>query len=490
MKYNPLLYFIILSSFITVAFCQETNNNEDVYHIQMDDVYNNYHYNQPYRPQFHYTPITGHNGDATGLIYYKGQYHLFYMFDPWERRRMDHKNWGYAVSNDCIYWEQKPPILDTKLDNHPGSGSGIVDWNNSSGLRRGPEKPLVVFYTDYGIGSCITFSIDGGKNWIRHKDNPILTGKDDIRDPTVFWYKPDKSWRMVRYEKKGFAFYKSENLVKWAFLSRMDGFYECPDICHLPIDGDEANKKWVLIDGNGTYLLGNFNGEKFLAETEKLHVDYGPSLYATQSWKQTYEGDGPVIQMAWMRSPREPLLTWHGQMSFPCELSLKTSAKGIRLYRYPINEIKKIRYEENSWKNLIIGEGENPLSDLQGDVFEISAQIEIIDASEVGFHLRGENLVYSVAKKELTFLETTAPLEPVANIINFKILLDRSSVEVFGNNGIVSITQIFFPDLSNSSIGLFSNGGKIKVKSMEVNRLESIWLALNQQLGHPTPLPN
>src|SRR5947209_18735166 len=109
------------------------------------------HYRQPLRPQFHYTPVQGHIGDATGLIYYGGEYHLFNMYDEWSRRRLAHKRWGHAISTDLIHWEQMPPVLDTLLDNHPGSGSGVVDWNNSSGLRQGAEKTLLIFYTDYKI---------------------------------------------------------------------------------------------------------------------------------------------------------------------------------------------------------------------------------------------------------------------------------------------------------------------------------------------------
>lgn len=145
------------------------------------------HYGQPYRPQFHYTPIQGHLGDATGLIYYRGEYHLFHMFDPWGQARRDrHKCWGHAISRDLLSWEQQPPVLDAIIDNRPGSGSGVVDWNNTSGLRTGPQKTLLIFYTDYRLGSSIAYSNDCGRTWTRYGRNPVLAGTDDIRDPTVF----------------------------------------------------------------------------------------------------------------------------------------------------------------------------------------------------------------------------------------------------------------------------------------------------------------
>src|SRR5580698_11234646 len=86
-------------------------------------VANEQNYNQPLRPQFHYTPIQGDLNDATGLIYYRGEYHLFHMYDEWSRIRAAHKRWGHAVSNDLVHWQQLPAVLDTLLDNTPGSGS-------------------------------------------------------------------------------------------------------------------------------------------------------------------------------------------------------------------------------------------------------------------------------------------------------------------------------------------------------------------------------
>jgi len=121
----------------------------DAYQLDYKDVYENMHYNQPLRPQVHYTPISGQIADATGLVRYKGKYHLFYMFDEWSKQRRDNKNWGHATSDDCIYWEQQPHITNSVIDNRPGSGSGLVDWNNSLGLRSGVEKkvPVIQMYS-------------------------------------------------------------------------------------------------------------------------------------------------------------------------------------------------------------------------------------------------------------------------------------------------------------------------------------------------------
>ncbi len=181
---------------------------EDRFGIAYDDVIHHMHYDQPLRPQVHYTPITGQIGNATGLILYKGVYHLSYMYDEWSRRRRFNKSGGHAVSNDLVFWEQQPQILNTRLDNAPGSGSGIVDWNNTLGLQSGVEKTLVVFYTNYGRGTSIAFSPDAGKTWIRYKDNPVVPRHEtrNDRDAKVFWYRPDQSWRLILYETPSFTF--------------------------------------------------------------------------------------------------------------------------------------------------------------------------------------------------------------------------------------------------------------------------------------------
>jgi fructan beta-fructosidase len=231
------------------------------------------------------------------------------MFDPWSQKRMAHKQWGHAVSTDLIHWKQLPGLLDKTLDNSPGSGSGVVDWNNGTGLRAGPDKTLIIFYTDYKLGTCVAFSHDRGRTWTRYGQNPVIGGADDARDPTVFWYSPTSEWRMVRYEKKGFAFYKSADLIHWTWLSRIDGFYECPDLIELPVTNLPGERRWVLIDGNGEYLIGAFDGTRFTSQSDSLKIEYGKSLYAGQVWKGT-----PAYQVFWMRYPLEPRLSWIHQV--------------------------------------------------------------------------------------------------------------------------------------------------------------------------------
>jgi len=489
---NLVILNILVTLTLPVSAQLEKKIPDDPYGITYDDVFENMHYNQPLRPQVHYTPITGQIGDATGLLLYKGTYHLYYMYDEWSRRRRDNKSWGHAVSNDLIHWEQMPQILNTQLDNAPGSGSGIVDWNNSLGLQTGVEKTIAVFYTDYGRGTSISFSRDAGKTWIRHKNNPVIPmpkGRND-RDALVFWYKPDQSWRMVLYEQTSFVFYKSSDLLHWELLSKLDGFHECPDLFQLPVDGDENNKKWVIIEGNGLYRLGDFNGTEFIPETGKLKAEYG-NLYAAQTWKHSFEGDGPVVQISMISFPGQTAMhdrTWSMQQSFPSELTLKTIGGKVRLCRNPILGIKNLRYESHFWENETVKPGDNPLKDLDGDVFEINAVIDPGKGSEFGFVVRGERLVYNVKDQRLTFMGKEAALAPMTigsdEKIKLSLIIDRGSVEVFANQGEVSISMLFYPDPSERDLEFFTSDGSAEIDYMEAYRLQSIWLKREQELGY------
>lgn len=459
-----------------LAFGQGRPRPEHV-DLTPEDVADQQNYAQALRPQFHYTPLQGHIGDATGLIYYRGEYHLFHMYDEWSRTRAEHKRWGHAISTDLIHWEQLPGVLDTIIDHSPGSGSGVVDWNNSSELRTGVEKTLLIFYTDYRKGTCIAYSQDRGRTWVRYANNPVIAGAEDARDPTVFWYVPAKEWRMVRYEKKGFAFYKSKDLLHWIWLSRVEGCYECPDFFELPVINAPGERRWVLINGDGSYSLGKFNGQQFTPETEKLHVEYGKALYATQTWKRTMEAE-VVYQIAWMRYPLDGSLTWNGQMSFPVELTLRSFPESIRLCREPIDQIKNLRVSQQFWQDSTVGAGQKPMREIDADLLDIRTQMEPTGATNFGLIIHGHPVRYSVADQTLHLGSASAPFKLSKNKLQLCILVDRSSIEVFADQGQVSLSAITLEN-SDRNVSIVSDGGSMRVVSLEVNRLESIWLGRN-----------
>jgi fructan beta-fructosidase len=437
------------------------------------EVADQQNYDQPLRPQFHYTTIQGHIGDATGLVYYKGEYHLFNIFDEWSRKNgAPHKRWGHAISTDLLHWTQMPAVLDTIIDHAPGSGSGVVDWNNSSGLRTGTEKTIVVFYTDYAKGSSILYSNDKGRTWTRYKNNPVLDGFANIRDPNVFWYSPANEWRMIRYEKKGFVFYRSSDLIHWAFLSRIEGFYECPDLFELPIVNVPGESKWVLVDGDGSYMIGRFDGTQFIPESERLRAEYGTAFYASQTWKRP-PAEHTAYQMAWLRYPPIFDLTWDGQMSFPVKLSLQKFQEGIRLTREPIDEIENLRASQRSWKDLAIA-GERKMGEVKDDLLDIRTEIDPAGADEFGLEVHGQTIRYSASRHELQVGAVSAPLTLPDGKLRLRILVDRSSVEIYADDGEVTFSLIDL-EKKDQNLRFFATGGKATIVSLEVDCLESIW---------------
>lgn len=434
------------------------------------------HYAHPLRPQLHYTPIQGHIGDATGLFYYAGEYHLFYMYDQWSRRRLAHKQWGHAVSRDLIHWEELPPVLDKLIDNSPGSGSGIVDWNDSLGLRQGsPDKTVAIFYTDYQRGTGIAYSRDRGRTWTRHPRNPVVPRVGDSRDPTVFWHPPTSDWRMLRYENKGFAIFKSKNLVDWTQTSHLPGFYECPDLMRLPVLNSPGEYRWVLIDGDGSYVLGDFDGDRFVAQTGKLLAEYAKTLYATQSWKRTIEGESPIIQVAWSRYPYEPKLAWHGQTSFPVQLTLWKFPDGIRLCRNPIDELDNLRVGQQRWRDMTVTAGRKPMPEIQDGLLDVKLEIEAKGAATIGADVAGKQIRYSVAQGVLRVDSAEAPLKLTDGRLKLRLLVDRSSVDVFADRGQITVSTVSLKERSGPVLTLVSEGGSARVVNLEVNKLESIW---------------
>ncbi len=353
---------------------------------------------------------------------------------------------GHAVSTDMIHWQQLPDALTP--DEHAGghsvySGSCVVDYDNTAGFKTGDKDVIVAIYTINNDGmqsQALAYSNDRGRTFAAYAGNPVMASEYDKRDPKVFWYESDSKWVMALHNKFGVDFYSSPNLKDWTYMSRVEGFNECPDIFELPVDGDPKNSKWVLLDASNTgYRLGQFDGTAFIPETPGMPIDFGRNHYATQTFSNIPRSDGRTIQMAWMKSARYPGMPFDQQQTFPSELSLRTYADGVRLCRAPIREIESVRGKHYKWSNETLERGEDLLSGINHDLIEIIAVFDLTDATspEFGFFLRDALIYYYVAGSQITVLHNniskTATLKPENNKISMHILLDRASVEVYAN---------------------------------------------------------
>ncbi len=443
-------------------------------------------YKETYRPQFHFTPKTNWTNDPNGLIYYKGEYHLFFQHNP---SGIDWGNmtWGHAISTDLVHWKQLPHALHPDELGTIFSGSGVVDWNNTGGFQTGDESVLVNFYTSAGshapkevpFTQSIAYSNDRGRSWTKYEGNPVIAHiVGSNRDPKVIWHEPTQKWVMALYlDQNDYALFGSTNLKEWDRLSDLQiPDTECPDIFELPVDDDPDNTKWVFWGAAGKYYVGSFDGTTFTPEGDAHRADYGANFYAAQTWSDVPESNGRRIQIAWMSGSKPPDMPFNQQMSFPCALTLRTTSEGIRLHREPVAEIENIHTYTHAWSDLALKPGENLLAGLIGELFDIRAEIALNDAAAVGFNIRGEDVRYDVAEQQLTFLERSGPLAPKDGKISLQILVDRISIEAFGNAGELSMTSYFLPDLNNADIGIYADGGTAQLVSLKVHELKSSWV--------------
>ncbi|MBM3215268.1 glycoside hydrolase family 32 protein [Candidatus Poribacteria bacterium] len=437
-------------------------------------------YRETHRPQFHFTARQNWLNDPNGLVYHQGEYHLFFQHNP---SGVDWGNmtWGHAVSPDLVRWTQLEHAIHPDHLGTIFSGSAVVDWQNTAGFRTGADNAIVCVYTSAGepFTQSIAYSTDRGRSWTKHAANPVLghiVGSN--RDPKVFWHEPSAKWVMALYlDGNDFALFGSTNLTQWTRLSdvRVPDASECPDLFELPIDGDPNHTKWVFWAGNGNHSIGTFDGTTFMPETDVLRADHGANFYAAQTYSDIPLGDGRRIQIAWMRGGKYPDMPFNQQMSFPSELTLRDTAKGVRLHREPVREIASLYGSEHQWQDIALAPGDNPLRDLDGELFEISGEIEVGSAGAVVLGVRGEAVRFDLAARQAGFCGTAGPLPVVDGRLRFRTLVDRTSIELFAADGELSMSSCFLPDPGNGGWSLSSEGSAVRIWSLSVRELRSAW---------------
>src|SRR5262245_6916585 len=312
-------------------------------------------YREATRPRFHFTSRRGWHNDPNGLVWQAGTYHLFYQHNPygWSWGNM---HWGHAVSPDLVHWTELPTALyPRQFGDWCFSGSAIVDGHNTGSFQQGAEPPLVVAYTSTGRGECIAYSNDRGKTWEEYTRNAVVKHKG--RDPKLVWHQPTGRWVMAVYDeegkRQGIAFYSSHDLKNWKYESKIDGFFECPDLFELPVEGSPGQSRWVLHAADGKYVLGDFDGHAFRVTSgkDKLQLWHG-NFYAAQSFSNT--PDERRIQIGWASGVTFPGMPFNQQMTLPVRLRLRSTTDGARLCAQPVAELESLRGERRDWGNLIL----------------------------------------------------------------------------------------------------------------------------------------
>jgi fructan beta-fructosidase len=471
-------------------------------------------YSELYRPQYHFSPPQNFMNDANGMVFFQGEYHLFYQHNPlgniW-----GHMSWGHAVSSDMVHWQNLPVAIPEAKDYMIFSGSAVVDEHNASGLC-GIQPCLIAMYTAHKEGwqrQNLAFSLDRGRTWKDYPGNPVVDEKKpDHRDPKVFWYEPEKKWVLVTVfaDERQAVFYESKDLKKWKRLSifgpagTTEGQWECPDLVELPVEGTDQ-KKWVLIisrnpgapqGGTGVqYFVGHFDGKTFTNETpdaQKLWVDYGKDFYATQRFADLPADDHRVIWMGWLGNwkyaNQEPTSPWRGVQSIPREMFLRKCDTGYCLGQHPVRELESLRAGGltavfEAMKKSKMWVAQRPAIEFEAEIStDREARLVITDIGNksvsIGFDPIAKHIYVDRTKSGEVNFNPDFPGRHVAPItsgssLKLHVFLDGTTLEIFANDGDRVMSERVYLD-GSVNLGLQSESPNAKAR-LQVWRLKSIW---------------
>ncbi|MDR0744219.1 MAG: 2,6-beta-D-fructofuranosidase [Tannerella sp.] len=437
-------------------------------------------YREVNRPQLHFTPARGWHNDPNGLLYYEGEYHLFFQHNPYECE-WGNMHWGHAVSKDLIHWEELPVALYPDEHGMMFSGSAVIDYGNTAGFNEGKTPAMVAIYTAYRPEKqvqCIAYSLDKGRRWTKYAGNPVIDSGEkwnskDTRDPKVFWYEPNKEWVLVLYERDGHSIYTSSDLKNWKYESHTTGFWECPELFELPVDGDNDNRKWVMSGASGTYMIGSFDGKKFTPEAGKYYYTTG-TVYAAQTFTNIPEADGRRIQIGWGRITH-PRMPFNSLMLLPVELTLRTTKDGVRLFSYPVKEVDRLQsllFQKHFMRTQEANELLHPYSN--ADCLRVQFTIKLSHATDAGFNLYGQQLMkYDMNVNQVNGV-FYSPEDRTSMEISADVIIDKTSVEVFIDGGAYSYSMERRAD-GNNREGFHFWGNSIEIKELKVYSMNSIW---------------
>jgi fructan beta-fructosidase len=445
-------------------------------------------YHEALRPQLQFSPKRGWTNDPNGLVFFNGEYHLFFQHNPYGTV-WGNMHWGHATSRDLIHWEEHGEALYPDAMGPMFSGSAVVDWKNTSGFGKDGKPPMVLIYTAAGKPTVqgLAFSNDG-RHFTKFADNPVLKQiTPGNRDPKVMWYEPTKQWVLTLYvglpgepgpdgKPKPIHtvhFFTSPNLKDWTLRSVSPGLFECPDFFELPVDGDPAKRKWVLTAASSEYFVGAFDGEKFTPESAKLPGQRGRGFYAAQTFSDT--PDHRRIQIGWGQDP-SPGMPFNQLQAFPCELSLRSTAEGPRLAWQPIKELESLRTKSHRVGQLELKEGvANPLADVHGELLEIRADFTPAAQSELLFNVRGIPIRYDATKQEIIVGPQRAPAPLIDGHQRLIILTDRTNFTVWASDGLTYVPLPVIAKPAELSVEVSVKGAPVTLQNLEAHELKSIW---------------
>jgi fructan beta-fructosidase len=490
------------------------------------------YYTEKYRPQYHFSPEAKWMNDPNGLVFFDGEYHLFYQYYP-DSTVWGPMHWGHAVSKDLVHWTHLPVALYPDSLGYIFSGSAVADNYNTTGFGNGDNPPIVAIFTYHNpelerSGSetfqsqGIAFSTDKGRTWSKYAGNPVLPnpGKRDFRDPKVFWHEETGKWIMILAVHDRIRLYSSPDLKSWSFESEFGenagahgGVWECPDLFSLKVTGNGATK-WVMLvsinpggpnGGSATqYFTGSFDGHKFVPDvTKEKWIDWGTDNYAGVTWSGVPCNNGRKLFMGWMSNWNYatvvPTIVWRSAMTIPRELSLIKDKESLLLVSEPVSELNNLRSESGSifpekngrkvGKNLSADGLRLNQCELNFE-FNIGTEfqdtLKLIIENELGEKLiagysGGTNQIFIDRKKSGNssfskgFASVIEAPYKASGILIIRMFIDAASAELFVDDGKLVMTTIFFPEKNYSKLNVFSGKEDVTLEKADFCELVSIW---------------
>ncbi len=455
-------------------------------------------YREEKRPLVHFSAMHGYMNDPNGLVYYRGTYHLFAQLNPYGFGP-GNTHWMHAVSTDLVHWKELPYALLPDETGRMYSGGGIVDLENTSGMKEGEDDPVFLFYTAAGCKTrwssgryfeiAAAYSTDGGKTFKKYERNPLFAHRAFLnRDPKVLWNPLDREWMMLMYrEGDRYTFFYSKNLLDWEEGQTVRGYCsaECPDMFYLDADGDPDKKKLILWFCADNYLVGQVKNRIFTPEQE---IAEGPSHqvypahatnvrttggYASQTF--TNLPGGRVVQLSWLmvRMSGTPFVS---TMSIPNELKLVTTQKGYRLSVLPAEEVKNLAGSTFSLQGRGVEEFERLPANIFAPAMDIDLRLTLKPGQMHVFTVRGIMVVYDDRQKLLILPTGAFNVDHEEGHLHLRFIVDKTSVEIYTADGLFNTTVKTYAEMGPMDsylkpLYVESNTGV----DLRVTKLEKMW---------------
>ena len=469
---------------------------------------------EKYRPAYHHTPLYGWMNDPNGMVYHDGVWHLCYQWNPFGSK-WQNMTWGHSTSRDLIHWEpQEPTLLPDGLGTI-FSGSSAIDEANSAGFGKNSIVTLFTSAANSQVQS-LAYSNDGGYTYTTYPGNPVLTLESEARDPNMFWNEETKQWTLILAHALDheMLIFTSPDLKSWTLqssfgkgLGAQDGVWECPDLFELPVTGTQE-KKWVLIcninpggpfGGSATqYFTGSFDGKTFKVDTDASGnvptkwLDYGKDHYATVSWSDT-PGRRTVIgwMSNWQYAAEVPTLQFRSANTLPREMGVFKVDDQYYVSSKPSPELDALRGKiTHNAKRIQVGKRAHTVSLPQENdgICEILMNVDAKRSKQLKMTLANKahekvTIIYDVEKETISFDRTQSGIVdfsqdfPAVTVtptyendgsVNLRLFIDRSSMELFEQEGRFVMTNLVFPTSPYTTLSFQAEEGSAKVNNLQI----------------------